>query len=236
MTLGGLALAVGILVDESTVVMENIHSHLDQGRGRAVAVLEASKEVQIPRLLAMLCVLAVFVPSFFMVGVARSLFVPLSLAVGFAMAASYSLSSSLVPVLSTWILRDARPEHGKQAPSLLDRLRETGLYDRCVLVVTADHGISFKTGGIITCFMGIAMMPWKMLADHRTFIFGWLGGYAAVLGPVAGIMICDFYLVRSRRLVVNDLYLRDGEYEYSRGFNWRALTGASLPVRQVRSL
>jgi multidrug efflux pump subunit AcrB len=85
MTLGGLALAVGILVDESTVVMENIHSHLGQGRGRAVAVLEASKEVQIPRLLAMLCVLAVFVPSFFMVGVSRALFVPLSLAVGFVM-------------------------------------------------------------------------------------------------------------------------------------------------------
>ena len=83
--------------------------------------------------------------------------------------------------------------------------------------------ISFKIGGVITCVMGIAMMPWKMLADHRTFIFGWLGGYAAVLGPVAGIMICDFYLVRSRRLAVNDLYLRDGEYEYSRGFNWRAL-------------
>ncbi|HWL86629.1 MAG TPA: efflux RND transporter permease subunit, partial [Polyangiaceae bacterium] len=92
MTLGGLALAVGILVDESTVVMENIHSHLGAGRGRAVAVLEASKEVQIPRLLAMLCILAVFVPSFFMTGVSRSLFVPLSLAVGFAMAASYLLS------------------------------------------------------------------------------------------------------------------------------------------------
>ncbi|MCU1310603.1 MAG: Cytosine/purine/uracil/thiamine/allantoin permease family protein [Candidatus Angelobacter sp.] len=88
--------------------------------------------------------------------------------------------------------------------------------------------ISFKTGGIITCFMGIAMMPWKMLADHRTFIFGWLGGYAAVLGPVAGIMICDFYLVRSKRLVVNDLYLRDGEYEYSRGFNWCALGALAL--------
>jgi len=72
------------------------------------------------------------------------------------------------------------------------------------------------------------MMPWKMLADHRTFIFGWLGGYAAVLGPVAGIMICDFYLVRSKRLVVNDLYLRDGEYEYSRGFNWRALGALGL--------
>jgi len=124
MTLGGLALAVGILVDESTVVMENIHSHLDEGRGRAVAVLEASKEVQVPRLLAMLCVLAVFVPSFFMVGVARSLFVPLSLAVGFAMAASYLLSSSLVPVLSTWILREHRAEGVKKGPTLLTRLRE----------------------------------------------------------------------------------------------------------------
>ena len=104
MTLGGLALAVGILVDESTVVMENTHSHLVAGRGRAVAVLEASKEVQIPRLLAMLCILAVFVPSFFMTGVSRSLFVPLSLAVGFAMAASYLLSSTFLPVLSTWVL------------------------------------------------------------------------------------------------------------------------------------
>src|SRR3989441_10681630 len=124
MTLGGLALAVGILVDESTVFMENVHSHLGQGQGRAVAVLEASKEVQIPRLLAMLCVLAVFVPSFFMVGVSRSLFIPLSLAVGFAMAASYLLSSSLVPVLSTWILRPHAPADEKGAPSLLARLRE----------------------------------------------------------------------------------------------------------------
>jgi len=83
--------------------------------------------------------------------------------------------------------------------------------------------ISFKMGGIITCFVGMAMMPWKLLANHRTFIFGWLGGYAAVLGPVAGIMICDYFLIRRKRLVVNELYLRDGEYEYSRGFNWRAI-------------
>jgi len=105
MTLGGLALAVGILVDEATVAIENIHTHLARGVPRARAVLDASQEVVIPRLLAMLCVLSVFVPSFFMTGVARALFVPLSLAVGFAMAASYFLSSSLVPVLSTWILR-----------------------------------------------------------------------------------------------------------------------------------
>lgn len=106
MTLGGLALAVGILVDEGTVVIENIHTHLSQGVGRARAIVDASHEVALPRLLAMLCVLAVFVPSFFMTGVAHALFVPLALAVGFAMAASYFLSSSLVPVSASWILRE----------------------------------------------------------------------------------------------------------------------------------
>ena len=125
MTLGGLALAVGILVDEATVAIENIHTHLAQGVPHAKAVLEASREVAVPRLLAMLCVLSVFVPSFFMTGIARSLFVPLSLAVGFAMAASYFLSSSLVPVMSTWILREQ--PHADAGESRLaewrDRLR-----------------------------------------------------------------------------------------------------------------
>lgn len=111
MTLGGLALAIGVLVDEGTVLLENIHVHLATGEPKARAILEASREVAIPRLLAMLCVLAVFLPSFFMVGPARSLFVPLSLAVGFSMGASYLLSSSLVPVLSNWLLK-AEEVHG----------------------------------------------------------------------------------------------------------------------------
>ncbi len=108
MTLGGLALAVGILVDEATVAIENIHTHLSRGTPLARAVLDASGEVVVPRLLAMLSVVAVFVPSFFMTGVSRSLFVPLSLAVGFAMIASFLLSSSLVPVLSVWWLGKGR--------------------------------------------------------------------------------------------------------------------------------
>ena len=83
--------------------------------------------------------------------------------------------------------------------------------------------ISFRSGGVITCFMGIALMPWKLLSDYGTFIFGWLGGYAAFLGPVAGIMICDYFVIRRRALVVDDLYLRGGAYEYSRGFNWLAV-------------
>jgi multidrug efflux pump subunit AcrB len=123
MTLGGLALAVGILVDEATVAIENIHTHLgrrgdgatDSGTGGtpggparlARAVLDGTAETAVPRFLAMLCILAVFIPSFFMEGAARALFVPLSLAVGFSMLASYVLSSTLVPVLATWLLRHA---------------------------------------------------------------------------------------------------------------------------------
>ena len=124
MTLGGLALAVGVLVDEGTVLMENIHVHLAQGEKKAQAVLAASREVAIPRLLAMLSVLAVFLPSFFMTGPAQSLFVPLSLAVGFSMGASYLLSSSLVPVLGNWILKPETNagEHPKE--ERFDRFRK----------------------------------------------------------------------------------------------------------------
>jgi nucleobase:cation symporter-1, NCS1 family len=88
--------------------------------------------------------------------------------------------------------------------------------------------ISFRTGGVVTCFMGIALMPWKLLANYKTFILGWLGGYAAFLGPVAGIMICDYFVIRKRVLQLDDLYLRNGAYEYSRGFNWRAILALAI--------
>lgn len=107
MTLGGLALAIGILVDEATVAIENIHAHQARGKPLAVAVRDGSAETAIPRLLAMLCILAVFVSSFFMEGAAQGLFVPLSLAVGFSMLASYILSSTFVPVLCVWLLKGA---------------------------------------------------------------------------------------------------------------------------------
>jgi NCS1 family nucleobase:cation symporter-1 len=76
--------------------------------------------------------------------------------------------------------------------------------------------------------MGIVLMPWKLLADYNTFILGWLGGYAAFLGPVAGIMICDYFVIRKRVLLVDDLYLRGGVYEYSKGFNSRAVIALAL--------
>src|SRR5262245_44862355 len=114
MTLGGLALAVGILVDEATVAVENIHTQLERTGSVALAAWRAILETAVPRLLAMLCILAVFIPSFLMEGAARALFVPLSLAVGFAMIGSYLLSSTFVPVLSVWLLK--KPETGHKDP------------------------------------------------------------------------------------------------------------------------
>jgi len=105
MTLGGLSLAVGILVDEATVEVENIHTQLEKTDSVALAVRRGNSETAVPRLLAMLSILAVFIPSFFMQGSAQGLFMPLSLAVGFAMIASYILSSTFVPVMSVWLLR-----------------------------------------------------------------------------------------------------------------------------------
>ena len=125
MTLGGLSLAIGILVDESTVEIENIHSKINGSPSIARAVRQGNLDTAVPRLLAMLCVLAVFIPSFFMQGPARSLFVPLSLAVGFAMIASYLLSSTFVPVLSTWLLRHHYHAQGRTA---FDRFHD--LYGR----------------------------------------------------------------------------------------------------------
>ncbi len=127
MTLGGLALAIGILVDEATVSMENIHSKIHQGIPLARAVRDGSLETVIPRLLAMLCILAVFVSSFFMQGAARALFVPLSLAVGFAMIASYFLSSTFVPVMSVWLLK-SHTAHDSAQTNFSDRFRSA--YER----------------------------------------------------------------------------------------------------------
>jgi NCS1 family nucleobase:cation symporter-1 len=83
--------------------------------------------------------------------------------------------------------------------------------------------ISFRTGGLITGVVGILMMPWKLLSTFSAYIFGWLVGCSALLGPIAGIMICDYYLVRKRQLTVEDLYRRGGAYEYRNGFNRSAI-------------
>ena len=94
----------------------------------------------------------------------------------------------------------------------------------------APRLISFRTGGLITGFLGLAMMPWKLMATFGSYIFGWLVGYSGLLGPVAGIMVADYFLIRGTRLDVASLYHRGGPYEYVNGFNPRALVALAAGV------
>jgi NCS1 family nucleobase:cation symporter-1 len=90
--------------------------------------------------------------------------------------------------------------------------------------------ISFRTGGLITGVIGVLLMPWKLLGDFSAYIFGWLVGYSALLGPIAGVMIADYFLVRRSRLKVSDLYRRGGLYEYDNGLNVRAVVALAAGV------
>jgi len=83
--------------------------------------------------------------------------------------------------------------------------------------------ISFVKGGLMTAVLGIMMMPWKLLSDYSAYIFGWLIGYSSFLGPIAGILICDYFIIRKRRLNAKDLYDPNGEYTYRKGFNLKAV-------------
>lgn len=111
MSLSGLALAIGILVDESTVTIENIHQHLAMGKTKAKAILDACREIAFPKLLILLCILAVFAPAFMMTGIPGSLFMPLALAIGFSMIVSFLLSQSFVPVMANWLMKAKEEDH-----------------------------------------------------------------------------------------------------------------------------
>lgn len=140
MTLGGMALAIGVLVDMSTVVVENIAAKHQPGRSLARAVVDSAREVAVPLLIAMLCVLAVFVPAFFMTGTAQAMFLPLALAVGFSMIASYLLASTLVPILVVWLGKragESAVQHESEA-GRFERFRER--YARVMQRVVAARG------------------------------------------------------------------------------------------------
>jgi multidrug efflux pump subunit AcrB len=162
MTLGGLALAVGILVDEATVEIENIHRRMKQSGAGTLAriVLDASEETIGPRSLSMLCILAVFVPSFFMTGAAKALFLPLSLAVGFSMIASYLLSSTLVPILSIWWHREPRPtsQTSPTRPTALRYLFLPSISTRHLLVPAYLAGTIFAIT-LFLPFLGTEIFP-----------------------------------------------------------------------------
>lgn len=84
--------------------------------------------------------------------------------------------------------------------------------------------ISFRTGGLITCVLSIIVFqPWKLLANYSNYVFGWLVGYSGFLGPIAGVMICDYFVIRKKIIATTDLYQRHGFYEFTNGINWRAV-------------
>ena len=114
MTLSGLSLAIGILVDESTVTIENIHQHLDMGKPKSLAIWDACKEIAFPKLLILFCILSVFAPAFTMGGIPGSLFMPLALAIGFSMITSYLLAQTFVPVMSNWLMKGHKGAHGEK--------------------------------------------------------------------------------------------------------------------------
>jgi multidrug efflux pump subunit AcrB len=126
MTLSGLALSVGILVDQATVTIENIHRHLELGETKGRAIFEACREIIGAEALILVSVLAVFAPAAFMTGTPRAMFLPLSLAVGFSMTVSFVLSQTLVPVLANWML------HEPDAPNHAPAAKHAGLLDRRV--------------------------------------------------------------------------------------------------------
>jgi multidrug efflux pump subunit AcrB len=120
MTLGGLALAVGILVDDATVTIENIHRHTAMGKGLKQAILDGSQQIVVPALVSMLCICIVFLPVLLLTGAAKYLFTPMALAVVFSILASYGISRTLVPVMSRYLLLEN--EHGESGRGAMARL------------------------------------------------------------------------------------------------------------------
>jgi len=173
MTLSGLSLAVGILVDEATVTIENIHSHLNRGIELKRAIYGASLEVVIPRLLAMLSVVSVFTPSFFMVGATQSLFVPLSLAVGLAMFASYLLSGTFVPVMSAWLLKTDHGGHDREEKGLMVEIRKR--YQRLLITLMR--------------FRWIVIIIFIVVASSSIFLYPTLGSEIFPAGNPKGFQL-----------------------------------------------
>ncbi len=135
MTLSGLALAIGILVDEATVTIENIHQHFEKGKAKSRAILDASLEISIPKLLILLCILSVLIPSFIMTGIPKDMFLPLSLAVGFSMIASFIFSQTFVPVVANWLMKFKKhtPHYNSKGQHKLTRFEK---FKKRYLIIT----------------------------------------------------------------------------------------------------
>jgi multidrug efflux pump subunit AcrB len=169
MTLGGLALAVGILVDDATVAIENINWHLEQGKEVEPAILDGAHQIAVPALVSTLCICVVFVPMFLLSGVSRFLFVPLAEAVVFAMLASYVLSRTLVPTLAMYWLQKHVPQHMAAAPSNFFQRFQRGFERRFaafrqgyheLLGTALQHSLAFTLAFMVIGATAFLLLPW----------------------------------------------------------------------------
>ena len=169
MTLGGLALAVGILVDDATVTIENIDRNFDEGKGLHEGILDGAAQIALPAFVSTLCICIVFLPMFFLTGVSRFLFVPLAEAVVFAMLASYVLSRTLVPTLAMYLLK-VGPHHSSRPaawnlPARFQRAFERGFnaardaYHRTLAACVRHRGV-FATAFLGSCAAAFLLLPW----------------------------------------------------------------------------
>jgi len=180
MTLGGLALAIGILVDEATVEIENIHVQMGKVPSLSRAVLNGNHITAVPRLLALVCILSVFIPAFLMAEPVRSLFVPLALAVGFAMISSYMLSSTIVPVLSVWLLKH-HGEHEQGGRAQEEPRRPSGFLSplRRLLYAVAFTRVQGAFGAVVG---RLVRWRWLVVPAYVVFCAALLWGLGTRLG------------------------------------------------------
>ncbi len=175
MTLSGLALSIGILVDEATVTIENIHQHMEMGKPKQRAILGALLEISIPKLLILLCILAVLTPAFIMTGIPRDMFMPLSMAVAFAMIASFLASQTFVPILANWMMKN---KHNTQANTLrkrafFEKFRVNYSYrmrkwsTKALPLFIAYLLVSAAVAGILLTLVGTDVMPVSNNGDFQ---------------------------------------------------------------------
>jgi len=190
MTLSGLALAIGILVDESTVTIENIHQHLDMGKPKALAIWDACKEIAFPKLLILFCILAVFAPSFTMEGIPGSLFMPLALAIGFSMIISYFLAQTFVPIMANWLMKEHHPKNMTDA----EAFEKAGLHggsehdtweQKKALVEREDGNRDGKISRFEKLRMRFLRFIDRMMPKRKAIVIG----YLVIVGAIAALLL-----------------------------------------------
>ena len=190
MSLSGLALAIGILVDESTVTIENIHQHLDMGKPKALAIWDACKEIALPKLLILLCILSVFAPAFTMTGIPGALFLPLALAIGFSMITSFLLSQTFVPVMANWLMKEGG--HAKHDHAHSHNEKETAA-EKQVYSEREDYDDNGKISRFEKFRMGFMRLIDRLMPKRKAIGIGYLVGVTAIAVMILGVIGQDVF-------------------------------------------